>query len=105
MLFIFLLILLLALWYLGYIHISGLTIPDFTLFIINGHDITFYNALIALVILAIVLVLPYPFREIVVVFFVLLALSILGIIPIVGLSTLFIFAIIVTFVIFLLGLF
>jgi len=99
----FLFILLLILWYLGYIHL-GLAIPDIILFTINGHAITLYNALIAVVILAIINLVPYPFSVIIGVFLALLVLSFLGILPILGsLSHILVIAVIVTFVIFLLG--
>ncbi|MBI2640970.1 hypothetical protein HYW87_00005, partial [Candidatus Roizmanbacteria bacterium] len=103
MLLFFLLGLLVALWYLGYIHLTFFSIPDIVLFEINGHPITLYNLLIFLVGLVIVSLLPYPFKQIVIIFLILFVLTVLGIIPVIGLAHLFVVAIIITFVAFLLG--
>jgi len=105
MLLFFLLGILVALWYFGYIHFTFFSIPDITLFLINGHPITLYNLLIALVVLVLLLLLPYPFKQIMAVLLLLFALTIFGIIPFIGLAHLFVIAIIITFIIFLLGIF
>ncbi len=104
MLLFFLLGILVALWYLGYIHLPVFAIPDITLFLINGHPITLFNALIVIAVLILLVLIPYPFKQIIAVFFILFILTILGIIPIIGLAHLFVIAIIITFILFLLGL-
>jgi hypothetical protein len=90
-----LLVLLIVLWFLGYIHVSGIHIPDLTLFTINGQAITFVKLLIALVIMAVIGALPTPLREIAMILFVLWILATLGIIAVTGLSNILIIALIV----------
>lgn len=80
-------IILLILWFLGYIRVSGLPpIPDFVLFSINNHPITLWNLLILLVIIWAIGILPSPFQEIAGVFLILWILAVLGILVIAGLS-------------------
>ncbi|HSX08740.1 MAG TPA: hypothetical protein VLF93_01145 [Candidatus Saccharimonadales bacterium] len=98
-----LLIILIILWFLGYIQISGLSIPDTTLFAINSHPITLWNILTLLVIAAIIGILPNPFRAIASVFLILWILSVLGILAFAGLSSLLIIAIIVGLIIYIIG--
>lgn len=90
-----LLVILIILWFLGYIHIQGLSIPDVTLFMINGQPVTLWNILILLVIASLLGILPRPFREIAGVLLLLWILSILGIIAIAGLSNLLVLAVII----------
>ncbi len=92
---VFLLVLLILLWFFGYIQISTFAIPNMVLFAINGHPITLWNLLIFLVIGAIIGVLPNPFRAIASVFLVLWVLSILGILALTGLSNILVVAVIV----------
>jgi hypothetical protein len=99
-----LLVILIILWFLGYIHIDGLTIPDISLFTINGHTITLINLLTFLVISAIVGALPSPFRQIAGVALLLWVLSILGILAIGGLSSLLVIAIILGLIAYVFGL-
>lgn len=99
-----LLVILIILWFLGYIHIDGLTIPDFNLFTINGHDITFINLLTFLVISALVGVLPSPLRQIAGVLLILWVLSVLGILAFAGLSSLLVIAIILGLIAYVFGL-
>src|SRR4051812_11976831 len=77
-----------VLWFLGFINISIGAIPflDVVLFTINGQDITLLNLLIFLLILAVIGILPTPFREIAGVILILWVLSLLGILAIAGLS-------------------
>jgi len=98
-----LLIVLIVLWFFGYIHITGLTIPDFVLFTINNQPITLWNILILLVVMALIGILPSPFRQIASVLLILWVLSILGILAIVGLSSLLVVAIIVGLAVYLIG--
>lgn len=100
---VFLLIILIILWFLGYIQISGITIPNITLFSINGHPITLWSLLIFLVIGAIIGVLPNPFRAIASVFFVLWILSVLGILAFGGLSSIIVIAIILGLIVYVLS--
>lgn len=90
-----LLLLLIVLWVLGYIHIGGINIPDVSLFVINGHDVTLWNVLILFVIGAVIGILPGPLRAIASVLLLLWILSVLGILAVVGLSSLLVVAIIV----------
>ena len=99
----FLLVLLVILWFLGYVQISTFAIPDTTLFAINGHPITLWNLLIFLVIAAIVGVLPGPFRAVAGVFLVLWVLAVLGILAFTGLSNILVVAVIVGLLAYLIG--
>ncbi|MDO8503867.1 MAG: hypothetical protein Q7S60_04240 [bacterium] len=98
-----LLVVLIILWFLGYLKVDGLTIPDFVLFSINGRPITLWNVLTLVVIAAVIGVLPSPFREIAGVLLILLALSTLGILAFSGLSSMLVIAIIAGLVLYLLG--
>src|SRR5579872_5456286 len=95
------LIALIVLWFLGYIHIQGVAIPNIPLFTINGQLITLWSLLIFFLLVGLVSILPRPFREIAGVLFVLWVLSVLGIV-IAGLSSMLVIAIIVGLVIYLL---
>lgn len=99
-----LVIVLILLWALGYIHINGITIPDFILFTINGHSITLWNIITLLVVGWIIGLLPSPLREIVSVLLVLWILSLLGILFFGSLGSLLIIAIIVGVILSLTGL-
>jgi hypothetical protein len=100
-----LLVILVLLWFLGYVRLDALPIPDLQLFVINGQPITLWNILIFLVIAGLVGILPSPLRQIAGVFLILWVLSILGILAIAGLSSLLVLAIIVGLIAYLLGLF
>lgn len=81
-----LIVILAALWVLGYLRIDGINIPDTALFTINGQVISIVDLLIlALVGLAISL-LPSPFREVAGVLLILWILAVLGILAITGIS-------------------
>ena len=58
------LIILIILWFLGYIRIDGLTLPDITLFTLNGQPITLISLLIFFVIVWAIGILPSPLRQI-----------------------------------------
>lgn len=96
-------IVLIVLWFLGYIHLSQFPIPDIILFHINGHPITLWDLLILFVISWAIGVLPYPFRQLAGVLLILWILSTLGIIAIFGLSNLLVVAIIVGLIFSVLG--
>lgn len=95
-----LLIALIILWLLGYITVPF--IPNWYLFTINSHQITLWSLLTFLVFLWIVGILPSPFREIGFVMLILWTLSVLGIIPIVGLPSLILIAVIAGIVVYIL---
>jgi hypothetical protein len=90
-----LLVLLVVLWFFGYIHISNLSLPDISLFAVNGHIVTLLEVLIFVVIVFAVGVLPTPLRQIGFALVVLWVLSTLGVIAIAGLAPLVVIAIIV----------
>lgn len=73
---------LIALWFLGYIHIDGLVIPDIFLFSINGVPITLWNLLILFVVAWAIGLMPSPIRIIVGVILILWILAVLGILAI-----------------------
>jgi hypothetical protein len=97
------LVLLAVLWLLGYIHIPNLTIPDMTLFFVNGHGVTLLEVLIFLVILVAVGILPTPLRQIGYAVALLWVLSTLGVLAIAGLASILVLAIIVGLIAALLG--
>jgi len=92
-----LIVTLIILWFLGYVRIDGITIPDINLFTINGQPITLWSILILLIVGWAISVLPTPFRQIAAVLLILWILSVLGILAIGGLalSNLLVIAIIV----------
>src|SRR5258708_1915670 len=90
-----LLVILIFLWLTGNLHVRGLVIPDYNLFVINGRSITLINLFVFIVIAWAVGLLPSPFREIAGVLLVLWVLSILGILAIAGLANLLVIAVIV----------
>lgn len=75
---------LIILWFLGYIRIDGLMIPDLILFSINGQPITLWSILILLVISWAISILPSPLRQIVAIFLIIWILAVLGIISLTG---------------------
>lgn len=89
-----LLVILIILWFLGYITVPGLIIPDIVLFSINGHPITLWGILVLIILSWIIGALPSPFREIATILGVLWILSVIGILAIGGFSQLFVIAII-----------
>ncbi|MBI4039118.1 hypothetical protein HY384_04135 [Candidatus Daviesbacteria bacterium] len=98
-----LLVILIILWFAGYLRVDAFPIPDLVLFNINGQPITLWNILILLVISSIIGVLPSPFREVAGVFLILWILSVLGILAFGGLSSMLVIAIIVGLVLYLVG--
>lgn len=89
------LIILVALWLLGYIHIGSVFVPDWILFHINGVPITLWNILILLVLGWIIGILPFPLKQIAGVLLFLWILSTLGIVAITGLSNILVLIFIV----------
>lgn len=86
-----------VLWILGYINISGINIPDTTLFSINGQPITLWSLLIFLVVVAAISMLPRPLQAVAGLLLILWVLSVLGIFSFIafsGLSSLLVILII-----------
>lgn len=96
-------LILIVLWFLGYVRIGNLNIPDISLFTLNGVDISLWDVLILTVVLWAVSVLPSPLRQIIAVGIVIWVLSTIGVIAIAGLSSLIIIAIILGLLFSLLG--
>jgi hypothetical protein len=96
-------IILIILWFLGYVNIGNINIPDLQLFTINGHNISLWDLLILLVIAWAIGVLPSPLRQIAMVALVLWILATLGILAITGLPSIIIIALILGLIFFLLG--
>lgn len=90
-----LLIVLGLLWLMGYIHVPGVMLPNFQLFIFNGHPIRLWDILVFLIIIWIIELVPAPIRQIAVILVLLWVLSILGILVINGVSNLLLLAIII----------
>lgn len=90
-----LLLILIILWLLGYIPVAIFAIPNLVLFSINNHPISLWNLIVFAIILAIIGVLPRPFREIASVLLILWILSLLGIFFIAGFSNIIVLAIII----------
>src|SRR5690349_8798068 len=95
-----LLLTLILLWFLGYIRIQGLVIPDIFLFSINGQPITLWSILILLVVSWAVGILPSPVRQIVAVLLIVWILAVLGIFSIsgIGLANILVLAIILSII-------
>lgn len=93
-------ILLIALWYLGYVQIPAFTLLNHVLFTINGHAITIWEILILLVVAWAVGILPTPLRQIAGVLLILWILATLGFIAVTGFSSIVVIAIIVGLVFF-----
>lgn len=99
------LLILVVLWFLGYVSIGNINIPDLTLFSINGQNITLVNLLIFAVIVWAIGILPSPLRQIGFVILVIWLLSIFGILAFAGLQSVLVLAVIVGLVLALLGVF
>lgn len=92
-------IILIILWFLGYVPISGISIPNPDLFIINNHPVTLWEILILLVIGWAIGILPRPFQAVASALLLLWVLSALGILAIAGLSNIIVLVIIVALII------
>ncbi len=91
------LVILIGLWFLGYVPIDGVHIPNTVLTTINNHQITLWNVLILLAVGWAISILPRPFREVASVLLLFWVLSVVGIVAIAGLSNILLIAIIVGF--------
>lgn len=92
-------IILVILWFLGYAPISGISIPNLDLFVINNHTVTLWEVLILAVIGWAIGILPRPFQAVASVLLVLWVLSVLGILAIAGLSNIIVLVIIIGLII------
>lgn len=92
-------IILAILWFLGYAPITGISIPNISLFVINNHTVTLWELLILAVIGWAIGILPRPFQAVASVLLVLWVLSVLGILAIAGLSNIIVLVIIVGLII------
>jgi hypothetical protein len=88
-------LILIVLWFLGYIRIESIPIPDLYLFSINNRQISLWDLLIFGVILWAIGALPSPLRQIATVLLVLWVLGLLGIIAIAGFSQIVVIVIII----------
>lgn len=92
-------VILIILWFLGYVPITGISIPNLTIFTINNHPVTLWEILILSVIAWAIGILPRPLQAIASVLLLLWVLSVLGILAIAGLSNIIVLVIIVGLVI------
>jgi len=92
-----LVIVLVLLWFFGYVRIDGINLPDTTLFSINNLPITLWDILILVIVSWAISIIPTPFREIAGVILILWVLSVLGVIALAGvnLASIFVIAIII----------
>lgn len=88
-------IILSILWFLGYVPITGISIPNLVLFTINNHPVTLWEILILAVIGWAISILPRPLQAVGSVLLILWVLSVLGILAIAGLSNIIVLVIIV----------
>ncbi len=98
MMIIGIIVVLLILWFLGYLHIPA-GLPHLVLFNINGHPVTLFDLLILLLVAWAIGILPSPFRQIAGVLLLLWILAVIGIIAVSGLATILVIAIIVGLII------
>src|SRR3989344_1397468 len=89
------LIILIVLWFFGYVPIGNVHVPNVVLFSINNHPITLWNVLILFAVGWAISILPRPFREVASVLLLFWVLSVIGILAIAGLSNILLIAIIV----------
>jgi len=88
-------VILVILWFFGYMPLSGISIPNYALFAIGGHTVTLWEVLILLVVGWAISILPRPLQAIASVLLLLWILSVLGIFAIAGLSNIIVIVIIV----------
>lgn len=97
------LVLLIILWFLGFIQIPVFAIANPVLFVFNGQNITLFNILVLILIAWAIGLLPSPFWEIAMLILILWLLSILGIVVITGLPNILIIALILSLIFYLLA--
>lgn len=92
-------VILTILWFLGYVPVSGISIPNIVLFSINNHAVSLWEIFILIVIGWAIGILPRPFQIFASVMLLLWVLSVLGILAITGLSNILVLVIIVGLII------
>lgn len=85
---------LIILWFLGYVRIDGLNLPDTTMFSLNGFPVTLWDILILVIVSWAIGILPTPFREIAGVILILWVLAVLGIVALAGINLASIFVVV-----------
>ncbi len=90
------LLLMVILYFYGYVQIPGITVPNPALFIINGHSISLAAFLIFFAILWTITVLPPVLRVIGIILLVAWTLTELGFVVIAGLSNFIAIAVIIS---------
>ena len=93
------LLLLIGLWFLGYITVPGIVVPRFPLLYFNGRAITLWDILIFIIVIWAIEALPDPFRTIFAVMLILWVLSTIGFISIVGFSNILVIGLILGLII------
>lgn len=88
-------LILIVLWFLGYAPISGISIPNFTIFTINNHSIGLWEILILAVIVWAIGILPAPLQTIAGVLLLLWIFSVLGVLAVAGLPNIIVLVIII----------
>lgn len=73
---------LIALWFLGYIRIEGFNLPEIILFTVNGRPITLWDILILVAVAWAISIIPSPIKQIVGILLILWILVVLGILSI-----------------------
>lgn len=89
------LILLIALWFFGYIQIPQFPLSNTVLFSLMGRNVTLSDLILTLLILWVIGILPSPFRQIALVILVLWILSFFGIVVITNFANIIIISLIV----------
>jgi hypothetical protein len=89
-----LIIILIVLWFFGYVHLANFFIPDIILFHINGRPVTLWDVLILLVVSWAIGILPTPLKQIAAILLLFWILSTLGILAFAGLPSILVIAII-----------
>lgn len=90
-----LILILIILWFLGYMPISGISSPEIILFTINNHAVTLWELLILIVVGWAIGILPRPLQAVASVLLLLWVLSVLGIFAIAGLPNIIVLVIII----------
>lgn len=91
-------IILVLLWFFGYSPISGISIPNITLFSVYNHTVTLWELLILVVIGSAIGILPRPFKEIASILLLIWILSVLGIFAVTGLPNIIVVLIIIALI-------
>ena len=92
-------VILIVLWFLRYMPITGISIPNYVLFAINGHSITLWEVLILLVVAWAIGILPRPLQVVASVLLLLWILSVLGIFALAGLPNIIVLIIIIALIV------